>query len=87
MHKTPSISWVKNVYNLCAQYGKTCVRIYTAMWVRFHQPSEVVVQPPSYTRFTTRFSPILYTAIITYLTPLNTYLSPLSTAPIISKTN
>lgn len=87
MLSTTPFFWVKNVYNLCAQRGTTCVRLYTALQLSSRTTLEARVQPTVYTRFITSFTPSLYTGISSQLTPFKTYLSPLSTAPIISKTN
>lgn len=80
------IAWVKNVYSLCVDSVDACVYSYTGTHPNVNSRNKVVVQPQVYTRFTTSFTPLLFTAIFHHLPDTKYRLSPLSTAPIIKTT-
>lgn len=86
MRKSLLTSWVKNVYSLGIETGKTGVLLYTRKtYDRFIIQLSVNNSPVFHI-----FIPSLYTTLSTFkklfIPPLNTYLYPLSTEPIIIRT-
>jgi hypothetical protein len=78
-------AWVKNVHNMCLQYGMNCVRVFTAYVKTYTRPIPRSVKPQFYTQLTTSFTPVLYTAFSRIFNLLNGLLYTVSTAPINSK--
>ena len=82
-----STAWVKNVYSLWVAGGKTCVNIYTALYMNMPKALTLRVKPHLFTHVTTSFTPSLYTAFFSRLTDVKSGLYTVSTAPITNKTN
>lgn len=86
MRNTLVYNWVKNVYSLCVEGRVNRAQIYTLPYTHFSALPTTRVKPSFFTKYSSGFTPHLYTLFLPKLPLIHSHLYTVSTAPIITRT-